>query len=138
MIAAFSPSIEIPSGLQRLHGRKPVALAAASVSCSWTFLRFAVRDGQDGRQYIPVVATEYQKQPSAVLSRATIRAQRGSSAISGGMLGCGLSSVMVMSVHFVVGAVGRSCRRAVAATLRSLLSNPIGPRAKGKGLPVFI
>jgi hypothetical protein len=41
MIAAFFPSIEIPSGLQRLHGRKPVALAAASVSCSWTFLRSA-------------------------------------------------------------------------------------------------
>src|ERR1700722_10831629 len=49
------------------------------------------------------------------------------------MLGCGLSSVMVMSVHFVVGAVARSCRRTAPATLRSLLSNPIGPRAAGKG-----
>src|SRR5215475_14001152 len=33
----------------------------------------ATRDGQDGRQYTPVVETEYQSVPSAVLSRATMR-----------------------------------------------------------------
>ena len=71
-----------------LAGRKAGRLAPASVLCSWTFSGLAVRDGQEGRQYTPVVATEYQKHPSAVLSRATMRAQRGSSAISGEMLGC--------------------------------------------------
>src|SRR5215510_14344763 len=39
-----------------------------------------MREGHDGRQYTPVVATEYQRWPSAVLSRATTRAHRGSSA----------------------------------------------------------
>jgi hypothetical protein len=41
---------------------------------------FATRDGQDGRQYTPVVATEYQNQPSAVLSRMTMRSHLTSSA----------------------------------------------------------
>src|SRR5215831_16941006 len=45
----------------------------------------ATRDGHDGRQYTPVVETEYQRWPSAVLSRATMRAHRGSSATDGGV-----------------------------------------------------
>jgi hypothetical protein len=49
-MAAFSASIESPSGLQRLQGRNPVALALAKVSCSCTFSGFAVREGHDGRQ----------------------------------------------------------------------------------------
>jgi hypothetical protein len=41
----------------------------------------ATRDGQDGRQYTPVVETEYQKWPSAVLSRVTTRSHLASSAM---------------------------------------------------------
>ena len=48
--AAFSSSVDNPSGLQRLQGRKPVALALSRVSCSCTFFGLAVRDGHDGRQ----------------------------------------------------------------------------------------
>ena len=39
----------------------------------------ATRDGQDGRQYTPVVETEYQNRPSAVLSRAMTRSHLTSS-----------------------------------------------------------
>jgi hypothetical protein len=78
--AAFSTSFDGPSGLQRRHARNPVALALARVGCSTTLPGLAVREGHDGRQYTPVVETEYQNCPSAVLSRATTRAQRGSSA----------------------------------------------------------
>src|SRR5689334_11217418 len=81
--AAFSRSIEGPSGRQRLQGRKPVALALSKLSWSRTFLGLGVREGHDGRQYTPVVETEYQKCLSAVLSRATMRAHRGSSATDG-------------------------------------------------------
>jgi hypothetical protein len=49
-MAAYWASIDGPCGLQRLQGLKPVALASSSVSWSWTFLVFAVREGQDGRQ----------------------------------------------------------------------------------------
>jgi hypothetical protein len=43
----------------------------------------AVREAHDGRQYTPVVETEYQNCPSAALSRATTRAHRGSSVTEG-------------------------------------------------------
>src|ERR1700686_2343227 len=77
-MAAFSASIEGPSGWHRLHGRKPVAFASASVSCSCTFFGLAVRGGHEGRQKKPVVPTEYQNFPSAARSRARTRTQRGS------------------------------------------------------------
>jgi hypothetical protein len=48
------------------------------LSCRRTFFGLARREGQDGLQKTPVVATEYQKVPSAALSRATMLAQRGS------------------------------------------------------------
>jgi hypothetical protein len=53
------------------------------VSYSATFVGLAVLEGHEGRQKTPVVDTEYQSRPSAVLSRATMRAQRGSSATDG-------------------------------------------------------
>ena len=43
---------------------------------------------RDGRQYTPVVETLYQSCPSAALSRATMRAQRGSSATERGNALC--------------------------------------------------
>jgi hypothetical protein len=48
------------------------------------------------------VDTEYQNWPSAILSRATIRAQRGSSATDGSLDFWGLASVEVMSVHLLL------------------------------------
>src|ERR1700754_2185629 len=81
-IAPFAASIEMPPGLQRRHGRKPAASAAATLSWRRTFFGFASRDGHEGLQKTPVVATEYQNVPSADLSRVTMLAQRGSWVIS--------------------------------------------------------
>jgi hypothetical protein len=63
-------------------GRKPAASAAPGLSCSRTFFGFARRDGTRGPQKTPVVATEYQKLPSAALSRVTMLVQRGSRVMS--------------------------------------------------------
>jgi hypothetical protein len=46
------------------------------------FAGFARRDGQDGRQYTPVVWTEYQNVPSADLSRAVTCAHLGSFSVA--------------------------------------------------------
>jgi hypothetical protein len=48
--AAFSASIDRPSGLHRLQDRQPVAFALSKLSWSRTFSGLAVREGQDGRQ----------------------------------------------------------------------------------------
>src|SRR4030088_2513340 len=77
-IAVFAASMEMPPGLQRRQARKPAASAATMLSCSRTFFGLARRDGHEGLQKMPVVATEYQNVPSAVLSRVTMLAQRGS------------------------------------------------------------
>jgi hypothetical protein len=61
-----------------LQGRKPAAAASAHVTWNRTFSGRAGREGQDGRQYTPVVLTEYTKVPSADASRATTAAHRGS------------------------------------------------------------
>src|ERR1700675_2018058 len=77
-IAVFAASMEMPPGLHRRQARKPAASAAATLSCRRTFFGLASREGQDGLQKTPVVATEYQNVPSAALSRVTMLAQRGS------------------------------------------------------------
>src|SRR5258708_39274181 len=46
--------------------------------------------------------TEYQNSPSAVRSRAIMRAQRGSSATEAGVAAYFVSSVVVMSVRLVI------------------------------------
>ena len=45
-------------GRHRRHGRKPARSASATVVWKRTFLGFGRREGQDGRQYTPVVFTE--------------------------------------------------------------------------------
>ena len=76
-MAAFAASMEMPSGLQRRHGRKPAASAAPTLSCSRTFFGFARRDGHDGLQKTPVVATEYQKRAvSGLVARDDARPAR--------------------------------------------------------------
>jgi hypothetical protein len=61
-----------------LHGLNPARIASAPDRWNWTFSGRAIREGQEGRQYTPVVLTEYTKAPSASRARATTAAHRGS------------------------------------------------------------
>src|SRR5215471_18646137 len=80
---------------------------------------------------MPVVETEYQRCPSAVLSRATMRAHRGSSATDG-VAGFGvLVDVIVIILHSHM-ALDQWCRQFSSGTLRSLLSNPTARGRDGR------
>src|SRR3954468_2226032 len=59
------------SGRQRKHGRKPARSAAAAVAKNWTFLDFAGRTRQIGRQEMRVVRTHVKNIPSNARSRVT-------------------------------------------------------------------
>ena len=78
MLAARASAADAWCGRQRLQARKPAASAAAQSAWKATFSGRARRDGQEGRQYTPVVLTEYTKRPSCMASRASTAAQRGS------------------------------------------------------------
>jgi hypothetical protein len=67
--------------------------------------------------------TEYHRRPSAVLSRVTIRAQRGSSATNDSARLCCWARVEVIVSSSTI-ELQRLCRRRSQFTLRSLLSNP--------------
>ena len=76
--AAWCDSALVWRGLQRWQGRNPARSASSQLPWNRTFSGRGVRDAQLGRQYTPVVCTEYQKVPSAAALRATTAAQRGS------------------------------------------------------------
>src|SRR5258708_23260901 len=77
--------------------------------------------------------TEYQNWPSALRSRATIRAQRGASAAATCADFFGFSNVVIMAVHFEIFGLRRSSRQHRLAALRLLLSNSILPRTLCSG-----
>ena len=76
--AAWCDSAVAWRGLQRWQGRNPARSASSQLAWNSTFSGRGVRDAQLGRQYTPVVCTEYQNVPSAPALRATTAAQRGS------------------------------------------------------------
>src|SRR5438876_4475278 len=81
--------------------------------------------------------TEYQNWPSALRSRATIRAQRGSSAAATCADFFGFSNVVIMAVHFAIFGLRRSSRQHRLAALRLLLSNSILPRTLCSGATAY-
>src|SRR6516164_3838398 len=78
-IAVRRSASDVSFGRQRLHGRKPARSASAGLGWKRTFSRRGRRAPQDGRQYTPVVSTEYQNRPSAPASRRSTARQRASS-----------------------------------------------------------
>ena len=65
-------------GWHRRHGRKPCCSAASGKEKKTTCSRRGLREGHDGRQYMPVERTPYTNTPSAPGSRACMDFQRAS------------------------------------------------------------